>query len=224
MNVISNFLGLLPAPFSIPAALMVVLIATAAITFEQCAFAKDDEHLFEVGGRVLDSQQNPLTRIQAKLLDLKGNPLDASESDVNGVFLLKHKECDFCTLFVSPRDKRPFASALIENIPGNIDRKFSVTLQHGFKVSGTVTGGGKGLRGLVVKVTAADSYSGKVHSGGEARTIHGGTFEVNLTPGLKKLVVMNDKYPEYARTYERKLTVTADKEIPEIQLPVAKQE
>jgi hypothetical protein len=224
MNVISNFLRLLPAPPSILTASMVALIVIAAVTGEPCAFANDDEHLFEVGGRVLDAQQNPLTGIQAKLLDRNGNALDADTSGVNGVFLLKHKECDSCTLSVSPKDKSPFASALIEDIPGNIDRKFSVTLQHGFKVSGTVTGGGKGLRGLVVKVTAADSYSGKVHSGGETRTIHGGTFAVNLTPGLKKLVVMNDKYPEYARTYERKLTVTADREIPEIQLPDAKQE
>jgi hypothetical protein len=54
------------------------------------------------------------------------------------------------------------------------------------------------------------------------RTVRGGTFEVNLTPGLKNLAVMNDKYPDYASTFESKLTVTADREISEIQLPAAK--
>jgi hypothetical protein len=204
--------------------LLKVLMASAVVLVSsgQSSFANDDEHLFEVGGRVLDAQQNPLTGIQAKLLDPSGNIIDSAQSGDNGVFVLKHKECNTCTLSVTPKDKMPFASALIENIPGNIDRKFSVTLQHGFKVTGRITGGGKGLKGLVVKVTAADSYSGKVHSGGEARTVRGGTFEVNLTPGLKNLAVMNDKYPDYASTFESKLTVTADREISEIQLPAAK--
>jgi hypothetical protein len=209
---------------TLTALLPVAIIATLVVGGGRNAFANDNEHLFEVGGRVLDAQHNPLIGAQAKLLDHSGNVIDSASSGNNGVFVLKHKECESCTLSVGPKDKSPFASALIEDIPGNIDRKFSVTLQHGFKVSGRITGGGKGLKGLVVKVTAADSDSGHVHSGGEARTVRGGTFEVNLTPGVKHLVVMNDKYPNYASTYESKLSVTADREITEIQLPPAKQE
>lgn len=201
----------------------ILTLASPGIFVQQEAIA-DDVHLFEVGGRVVDSMHNPLVGAQVKLLDHSGNVLDTASSGNNGVFSLKHKECETCTLSVGPGDKTAFASALIEDIPGNIDRKFSVTLQNGFKVSGRITGGGKGLKGLLVKVTAADEESSHVHSGGAARTARGGAFEINLTPGPKHLFLLNDKYPNFVGFYKCNFSVTGDKDIAEIQLPLAKPE
>jgi hypothetical protein len=201
--------------------LLMMSFVLSSCIFQKSALA-DEEHIFEVGGRVLDEFHKPLNGAQVRLLDHKGNIIDSVSSGQNGVFALKHKECDECTLSVLPGDKSPLASALIEDIPGNIDRKFLVTLQRGFKVSGRITGGGKGLKGLVVKVTASGKDPGHVHTGGEAKTSRGGTFEITLTPGPKHLVVLNEKYPTLTEFYETELLVNADREIGEIQLPTAK--
>ncbi|MFX7701362.1 hypothetical protein ABTJ88_19135, partial [Acinetobacter baumannii] len=91
----------------------------------------------------------------------------------------QHKVCETCTLQVVPDGKSSFASALIENIPGSINRKFQVTLQPGFKVTGRITGDGKGLKGLIVKVIGSSESAAKVHSGGEAKTSRNGSFEMN---------------------------------------------
>jgi hypothetical protein len=179
----------------------------------------DQDDLAELGGRVLDGERNPIVGAQVKLLDEAGNTLVSTPSANDGSFSLKHSPCDFCTLQVIPDDKSTLASALLEHIPGNINRQFLFTLQQGFRVSGRITGSGKGLKGLLVKVIATEPELNHIHSGGEAKTGRDGSFVMNLTPGSKKLTVQNNKYLPFAKTYERTMVVTADHLLPEIELP-----
>jgi hypothetical protein len=198
-----------------------LLVIFVIFSFASATFASDDEVLMELGGRVLDSHHNPVSSAQVKLFNERHELLLSMPVASDGTFSMKHRPCVVCTLQVVPDDKSSLASALIEKIPGDANRRFLVTLQSGFRVKGRVTGGGKGLKGLLVKVVAAGNDQKHVHSGGEARTARDGTFEMTLTPGQKLLTVENERYANFVASYEYKLEVTADQEVTEIQLPPA---
>ncbi len=200
-----------------------VSLSPALVGPLQSAAAKDDDVILsEIAGRVLDSQRNPVVNAQVKLLNEKGDTILSTDSANDGSFSLKHGPCVLCTLQVVPDDKSALASALIENIPGDANRRFLVTLQHGFKVKGKITGNGKGLKGLIVKVVAAGDDPKHVHSGGEARTARDGTFVMNLTPGPKLLTIDNQKYLNFVSKYEHELHVVEDQQLSDINLPIAR--
>lgn len=184
--------------------------------------ADDGVILSEIGGRVLDAERNPIANAQVKLLDENGDLLLSTQSSGDGSFALKHRPCVSCALQVVPDDKTSLASALIGRIPGDANRRILVTLQKGFRISGRITGDGKGLKGLLVKVVGPGDSSKRVYSGGECKTARDGSFAMRLTVGPKTLSVRNEKYMKFASKYDHEFDVSSDQTLPDINLPTTR--
>ncbi len=189
-----------------------------AATFNPCLGA--DEPTPIISGKVSTSGKKPLEGVQVLLLDQGGNQLASAVTNGRGDFSFKHALCRRCTLEIIPAQDTHYACALIENIPGDATRNFLLSLQRGFTISGRVVAENRGLKGLAIKVVPIDASAEgtKVHDGGIARTARNGTFSMILTPGHKKLEVLNDRYKEYAPTLEVNVDVTADAQIADIVL------
>ncbi len=114
--------------------------------------------------------------------------------------------------------------ALIEYVPGNRTRQFSIHLQRGFAVQGRISHDGKGLRGLFLQARAIGERTegDAVHGGGSTVTGGNGTFRLILTPGHKMLQVKNSRYPQLAAQLEVPIDITADTPDWQIELPTRK--
>ncbi len=174
-----------------------------------------------ISGKVSTSQKKPFGAVQVILLDQAGNQIASGVTDGHGEFSFKHALCHRCTLEIVPAQDSHYASALIENIPGDASRNFLLSLQRGFTISGRVLAEKKGLKGLAIKaIPAAEGGERKnVHDGGIARTARNGAFQMTLTPGPKKIQVLNDRYQDLAQSFELNLNVTADLQLADIVLP-----
>jgi hypothetical protein len=199
------------------------LIAIGLMSISNSARADDPPPMAAISGHVTDFNRRPVAAAQARILDEKGEVLQSVETDAKGSFQLKHKYCVSCNLEVVPDGKTGLASALVENIPGNVTRTFLLCLQQGFRVVGRVVSEERGLKGLEVRVIAqeSDEDARRVHAGGFAKTSRDGTFQMTLTPGAKKLSVFNTKYTDLVSKYEQEFIVTADDKLPDIKLPSA---
>ena len=179
-----------------------------------------DEPQPVISGKVSTSGKKPFEGVQVLLLDQSGSQLASGVTNGRGDFSFKHALCRRCTLEIIPAQDTHYACALIENIPGDASRNFLLSLQRGFTISGKVVAENRGLKGLAIKVVSLDSSADgkKVHDGGIARTARNGMFSMILTPGHKKLEVLNDRYKEFVRTFEVNVDVTADAQIADIVL------
>lgn len=180
---------------------------------------------WEIGGHVHDFDRRPVVGAQVRLLDEHGETLITDNTDESGSFSLKHKLCERCDLEVIPAEKSSLSSALLENIPGNANRTFLLTLKKGFRITGRVISQKHGLKGIEVRITGAPesaSADRHAHVGGIALTTHDGEWKMTLTPGAKMLTIINNKYTNLVSRYEREFTVTADAHLPEIDLPYAR--
>ncbi|HEY9778470.1 MAG TPA: carboxypeptidase-like regulatory domain-containing protein [Planktothrix sp.] len=193
---------------------LAILAASTSITV--CpSFADDD---LTIGGRISDHAKEPVAGAQVRLLDQDGSVIKSTNCFSDGSFSISHKACGKCSLEIVPDEKTGLATALIENVAGDKNRDFVVELHQGFQVAGRVSADGKGLRGLTVKVTAVESENQHVHGGGYAKTSKDGRFHMTLTPGVKQLIVLNQRYPDMAADQSIQFTVTADVELPDIVL------
>ncbi len=201
----------------------IVISALLLIAIPASTLADEQVPMAAITGRIIDFSRHPVSGVQVRLSDEKGASLQNGQSDRSGSFELKHKICQTCTLEIIPDAKSGLASALVENIPGGVERHFLLTLQKGFLIRGRIVNQGHGLKGLEVKVSAADSAQDGHHvdAGGSARSSHDGWFEMTLTPGRKKLSIVNTRYANLVNHYEQDFTVTADEELPVISLPTA---
>jgi hypothetical protein len=214
----------------LPFALGLIVVSSIASGMSSGGFSTamakedDEEPMLEINGRVLDFQGSPIHGIPIRLLNEDGAELGKAQSGKDGAFVISHKKCQSCSLQILPPLKSGLASAFINNIPGAADRHDQFTLQRGFLVSGRVVGGGKGLKGLVVKVSApADENNAKhIHTGGLAVTKGNGEFEMNLTAGVKRMLVKNNEYHVFARKHEYDFNVTSEMRLPDIEMPFAK--
>jgi hypothetical protein len=199
------------------------LVVLELFAIQNFALADDPPPTAVVSGHVTDFHRHPVAAAQARILDEKGEILQSVATDAKGSFQLKHKYCISCNLEVVPDEKTGLASALVENIPGNVSRTFLLCLQQGFRVVGRVVSEGHGMKGLEVRVIAqeSDEDARRVHAGGFAKTARDGTFQMSLTPGAKKLSVFNTKYANLVSKYEQDFMVTADDQLPDIKLPSA---
>jgi hypothetical protein len=179
-----------------------------------------DVHYFLISGRVVDQGQKPVGGVTVLLWEKDGDLTMEKKSNGAGEFSFEHKPCGDLCLEVTPEHHMKMASALIENLPGGETRKMIVELKKGFLVTGRATHDGKGLKGLIVRVTPVGNIDKrtKVHGGGAAETGRGGAFDLILTGGQKKLAIFNDKYPEYARHTEKIFTVTDDFHLGKIEI------
>jgi hypothetical protein len=180
-----------------------------------------DVHTFAISGRVVDQKQKPMNGVSVLLWESAGDLSMECTSNGAGEFKFLHKPCGDLCLEVKPDRGLKLASAFIENLPGGETRKMIVELKGGYLVTGRVTHAGKGLKGLIVRVTptgAIDKRT-KVHGGGADETGRGGVFNLILTGGEKKLLVINDKYPQFSRHVESAFTVIDDTHLGKIELP-----
>ena len=180
-----------------------------------------DVHILSICGRVVDQKQKPLGGVPLSLWESDGNLSMESKTNSSGDFKFEHKPCGDLCLEVAPDHKLKLATALLENLPGGETRKLIVELKHGYLVTGRVIHEGKGLKGLIIRVkpVGAENKRAKVHGGGADETGRGGAFNLILTDGQKKLMVINDKYPEYSRHIEKTFAVNDDIHLGKIELP-----
>jgi hypothetical protein len=178
-----------------------------------------------ISGKILNTLRKPVAGVPVTLYNQRMQELNSVTSDKDGEFVIKHGPCVYCTVAVSPDVDLGLASALFENIPGRDSRNLIVQLQHGFLISGRITHGGKGLRGLTLKATAASKDEDdihKLHQGGSAKTGWTGSYSMVLTPGPKKLHVINEKHEDLVQEYEYDFDVTSAMTLPDIDLPAKK--
>ncbi len=215
MSLVRNFICLL---------LLLVLFSPVAAAYKASDVMTDvdtDVHYFSISGRVVDQAQKPVGGVTVLLWEQDGDLTMEKKSNGAGEFSFEHKPCGDLSLEVKPDQQLKMASALLENLPGGETRKIIVELKKGFLVTGRVTHDGKGLKGLIVRVTAVGAIDKrtKVHGGGADETGRGGAFDLILTPGQKKLLIINDKYPQYARHLEKTFTVSDDSHLGKLELP-----
>ncbi len=201
--------------------LLRLVILCAGLSFLIPAIAKAGEH--NVHGTVLDEANEPVRWVQVQLWSKDGSISESTETDRKGEFEIVHApNATQCFLEVIAPSKLGLASAIVEGIPGNETRNVIVTLKKGFLVSGRVVGNDKGLKGIIVKAISADlnkNEKARIHGGGAVVTDRGGKFEMVLTPGRKKLVLLNKQYSEFSDHAEIDVTVSADTDIGNIEVP-----
>jgi hypothetical protein len=175
-----------------------------------------------ISGQVRDHKNRPIGSVKVDLWTRDGNFSLSEKTDKNGKFSLAHPSCNQCFLEVQAPRKLGLASALVEDIPGDEARSIIVSLRKGFPVSGRVVASGKGLKGIVVKVYSRDhehDVKARVYGGGATVTGRGGDFEMLLTPGDKKLILLNKRYKKLAKSTSIEFKVIVDTNLEDIELP-----
>ncbi len=176
-----------------------------------------------ISGRITDPSSFPVAGAKVVVFDDEATWSQADISDGDGKFSIKHLPCETCFVEITPRKKGELAAALIEEVSGKVNRRFLVQLHHGFSVHGCVVRpGGKPLKDIVVKISSADTSedsSAKIHGGGAAVTAKDGNYQLCLTPGQKRLTIINEKYPDLVKHLVQKFQVTSDGALENIVLP-----
>lgn len=176
-----------------------------------------------ISGRITDPSSNPVVGAKIVVFDDEATWSVSDISDKNGKFSIAHEPCTSCFVEITPRKKGELAAALIEEVNGKANRRFLIQLHHGFSVRGSVVGeDGKPLKDIVVKISSADTNedsSAKIHGGGAAVTAKDGNYQLCLTPGKKKLTIINEKYPALVKHLVQKFQVTSDGALENIVLP-----
>jgi len=171
-------------------------------------------------GVVTDEVSTPLKHVRVRLRDKQTDALRAVYTDRQGKFHLFDVSCRSCSLEISAANGSGLAEAVMDNIPGREPRQFVIRLQRGFAITGRVKGGDRPLSGVSVRAVPAPGVASEsVHGGGAATTGSHGQFRLILTPGAKELVIVNERYPDFAREFRRPLTVTTDAYITPVELP-----
>lgn len=176
-----------------------------------------------ISGRITDPSSNPVVGAKVVVFDDEATWSVSDISDKNGKFSIAHEPCTSCFVEITPRKKGELAAALIEEVNGKANRRFLIQLHHGFSVRGSVVAeDGKPLKDIVVKISSADANedsSAKIHGGGAAVTAKDGNYQLCLTPGHKKLTIINEKYPALVKHLVQKFQVTSDGALENIVLP-----
>lgn len=199
---------------------LIPLLVLAFILTVPAALAEDEPTPI-ISGTISTSAKKPMPGVQVILLNQTGVQLATGVTGERGGFSFKHTLCRRCTLQILPNLDTHYACAVIENIPGDANRNFLLSLQRGFTVSGRVVSGKKGLKGVGLKATSLDpgAEGKKVYDGGLAITARNGTFTMILTPGHKKIELNNQKYSELEAITEMTTDVTGDATLPDIEIP-----
>lgn len=176
-----------------------------------------------ISGRITDPSKSPVVGAKVVVFDDEATWSVSDFTDKNGKFSITHEPCTSCFVEITPRKRGELAAALIEEINGKANHRFLVQLHHGFSVRGSVVAAdGKPLKDIVVKISSADpsdDSSAKIHGGGAAVTAKDGNYRLCLTPGQKKLTIINEKYPALVKHLVQKFQVTSDGALENIVLP-----
>ena len=201
----------------------VLLTLVICCLFALPCFSKDFSQTLStdkiISGRVTDQQHNALSHIKVTLADLSNNKIMSNTTDSGGEFEFTHPDGHICSLSIEPKFKSGFASAYIEDIPGNEPRQFSIQLKPGQQISGRIIAYGKGLKGLTVKVVPnqADGHK-SAHGGGLCTTDGDGHFQLLLTPGPKLFIVKNDSFSQLPAKKVFPIEITGAQELSDFKL------
>lgn len=192
------------------------------LLFNPAAFADEPTML---KGKVMTSENHPVPGAKIVIQDEQGGAETRGESDGQGKFAIKHSECTYFSFDVIPPRNSSWSRARFEHVSGEAGKHFIVQLQRGFSVTGRVTAGGVGLKGVTVKALPNDATMSNVevvHGGGIARTGKNGEYHLILTPGQKLIEVTNDKYSDLPPSAQQKVAVSGDTKLPDIVFPVVR--
>lgn len=181
------------------------------------------------------AQAQPTVRTSGRLVNLKGDgvasipvylweekgPLSlAAKTGPDGKFDFEHPVCGALTLEILPPVKTSYACAVVDEVPGDQNHKLIVEMHLGHLISGRVAHEGKGIKGVVVRIRPIEldkhgsqiDYTSleravRIHGGGTTTTAKDGAFTLVITPGLKQLTVINNKYAKFEKKVEHSLTV-----------------
>jgi len=175
-----------------------------------------------ISGQVRDDKNAMMSGVKVDLWTTDGAVSMSTRTDGEGKFSFTHEKCGPCFLEVFAPRKSNLASALVDEIPGDEGRSVIVTLKKGYLVNGRVMCAGKGVKGVVVKAYSRDHAKNKkerVYGGGATTTDRNGWFEMTLTPGEKKFVILNSKHPKIAKNASIVARIITETELGEIELP-----
>jgi len=176
-----------------------------------------------ISGRITDPESHPVSGAKVVVFDDEATWSASDVSDANGKFSIKYESCKSCFVEITPRQKGELAAALIEEVNGDANRRFLIQLHRGFTVRGCVVAkDGRPLKDIVVKISSAEAgedSAERIHGGGAAVTAKNGNYELCLTPGHKRLTIINEKYPTLVKHLVQKFQVTSDGALENIVLP-----
>jgi hypothetical protein len=175
-----------------------------------------------ISGQVRDDRNKTMSGVRVELWNTDNTVAMSTRTDDEGKFSFTHEKCGPCFLEVFAPKNSNLASALVDEVPGDEARSVIVTLKKGYPVTGRVTCAGKGLKGIVVKAYSSDHARDKkarVYGGGAVITERNGSFEMILTPGDKKIVLLNKKYDNVAKNASIATKVITDTDLGDIEMP-----
>lgn len=200
----------------------IALLLTAPV-FGKEKYLEINESEPVLRGRVTDTEHKGLPDVQIKWTSSEDENVKLSaQTNGDGAFSIAHKPCKTCRIEVYPPHKSNLSSAFVEGIPGEASRQVVLELHQGIPVKGRVVDNGRGLKNLTVAFLSIDAKSEKkmsAHGGGWAKTNRSGEFAMMLTPGLKRVEINNDHYPDLEPHYETKISVSQPGTISDIILP-----
>lgn len=223
-------LRLFTSTFLLPS-LLACLIGTVHAPLLGRAWASQPLAVLRTSGRLVNLEGKGIAAIPVYLWEQKGELSLATKTARDGSFNFEHPPCNRLTLEILPPLKTSYASALMDDVPGDENRKLIVEMHLGHLISGRITHDGKGLKGLLVRVSPAEidkhgsqiDYSSleraeRIHGSGTTTTGKDGGFTLILTAGHKQLTVINNKYPRLEKTVEHSLTVRENQNIGALRL------
>lgn len=175
-----------------------------------------------ISGQVRGDKNEILRGVKVDLWTTDGSVSMSTRTDSKGKFSFTHEKCDTCFLEVFAPKKSNLASALVDDIPGDEGRSVIVTLKKGYPVTGRVISEGKGLKGVIVKAysSAHDrNRKERVYGGGATITDRSGNFQITLTPGDKRIVLLNNKFDKLSKSTSFNAKVIVETDLGEIELP-----
>jgi hypothetical protein len=170
-----------------------------------------------VRGRVLDPTAKPVASAKILLRNQDSGEIITETTDSKGDFSVQHPLCSSVSLEVVADEKHRLARAQYDQLTGRETKQMIIRLHRGFLITGKVVSAAKGLRDIDVLV-ASEHPEEAIYGGGLSRTSKDGTFRMVLTPGAKKLKVLNSERQDLPQVVERNIVVTTDSIIPEIEL------
>jgi hypothetical protein len=171
-------------------------------------------------GKVTDASNKPMGHVKVTLTDKVTGESKSTSTNGNGQFWVSTQSQHPLSMQFTPPNKSGLASAFFESLPAREDRQLIVHLSKGFPVEGRLTFAGGPLKGLRVRILADNPIDDheRIYGGGETITGANGSFRLSLTPGHKQMFVSNDRYSNVTREIKRKLTVTNDLKLGDIDL------
>ncbi len=175
-----------------------------------------------ISGQVRDHKLKTLAGVKVDLWSNDDKVSESTRTDGDGNFEISHESCGTCFLEVSAPKKSGLSSALYDDVPGDEGRNYIVTLRRGYPVKGQVMCEGKPLKGIVVKAYSRHHRSDlkeRIYGGGAVMTERNGNFHMTLTPGDKKFVLLNNRYPHVSKDASVTAKVIVDTDLGIVEMP-----